>query len=599
MKSAPRRAGLMGVVWMLAGACALSPVSPANAGSRTASVAINMSGVTYWNQEWMFVDLLKRCHDWFGKPGTRYRVDKDGWINWLASGERGVAMIGDVDPAFPRNFPLGRYVALYEGEGQLSLECVRCREVSRNPGRVVWDITDSNYVKIVISSVNPANYLRNLRLVPIEFETTHLAHPFHPKFLESLRLFAGIRHYGTQKTSGNLQVRWSDRTKPTDVFQDADGGVALEYLIQLANETATDPWFCIPPRADDDYVQNFARTIFSRLDPERKVYIEYGNEIWNYAYPYNVDGTWMTEQARRRKIPLNPGDDGSDMTYRLRYQAYRSREIFEIFRRTMDGLRITHDRMVRVIASQASYFDRIQFTLDYKFADGTLAYQHADALAVAPYFGGLWSPKESALAENTWSVNDILDYADCSVSDPDDSPAVCARISHESVVKTIRADKELARSRRLRLVGYEGGQHMVASNGHAAFVQKLATVNRAPRMREIYTKYLEAWRFNGGELMFLVNFVQAYGKSGYWGILERQDQPVAEAPKFDAVTRFLAKRPRWWNDSPRHRPSLNPGGTGGSGAGGESAARKPPPPGTASTAGTAGTAGTAVRIGGK
>jgi hypothetical protein len=578
-----RRRLVLGVV--LSVLVVVSAWSAVRAGGKTASLAMNMSGVSYWNQEWMFVDLLKRCHDWSGTPGTKYRVDKNGWINWLAPGEKGVAMVGDPDPSFPRNFPLGRYVLLYEGEGQLSLECVRCREVSRKPGRMVWDITDSNYVQLVISAVNPANYLRNIRLVPSEFEATYLTHPFHPKFTDALRPFAGIRYYGTQKTTGSLQTHWSDRTKPTDIFQDADGGVALEYLVQLANETATDPWFCIPPRADDDYIHNFARTVFSRLDPDRKVYVEYGNEIWNTSYPYNVDGEWMTQQARKRKTPLSPGDDGSDMTYRLRYQVYRSREIFDIFRQEMNALHVDQKRFVRVLSSQSSYFDRIRFTLDYKFPDGTLGYQHADALAVAPYFGGLWTDKESALAENSWSVNDILDYLDCSVSDPDNARAVCPRIPHESVVAAIRADKELARSRHLRLLGYEGGQHMVAWNGHPAFIQKLAMVNRSPRMKEIYTKYLETWRLNGGELMFLLNFVQAYGKSGYWGALERQDQPIGEAPKFDAAIRFIAARPRWWNDPTEHRNPLNRGGAAGSVTGSAGTS------GAASVGGSAGPSG--------
>jgi hypothetical protein len=391
--------------------------------------------------------------------------------------------------------------------------------------------------------------------------------------LEGIDPFAAIRHFGNQKTNGNPQVRWADRTKPTAAFQDTDAGVAVEYMVQLSNVTHTDPWFCVPPRADDDYVRNFARTVFALLDADRKVYIELGNEIWNESPPYGDDGRFMAAEARRLKIPLNDDDDTSDMTLRLRYQVYRSRQIFEIFKNEMKTLKIDSRRLVRVLASQSVFFDRIRFTLDYKFKDGSLGYQHADALAVAPYFAGLWNDKEAELAENTWTVDQILDYAACSVADPAHVPAPCAKIQFEPVGKAIRGDWELAKARGLRLLGYEGGQHMVAWNGHPTFIEKLATVNRSPRMKGIYTTYLNTWRDNGGELLFLLGYVQSFGKHGYWGILERQDQPLSATPKFAAALQFIAKQPAWWTDpwpakKPRTaEPSSRPDGSDASPAG--------------------------------
>ena len=167
------------------------PVPPSPHPSLGRSLGLNVDGVAYSSQEWTFVDLVKRAKDWGDKPGTdKYTVDKDGWITSLAPGNRGVALIGDPDPHFPRNFPTGRYVALYDGQGEVTVECQRCRMVSRKPGRLVVDIGESSYLQVIIQSVDPGNHLRNLRLVPIEFEATHRTQPFHPKFLEMLRPFA-------------------------------------------------------------------------------------------------------------------------------------------------------------------------------------------------------------------------------------------------------------------------------------------------------------------------------------------------------------------------------------------------------------------------
>ncbi|MBC8131355.1 MAG: hypothetical protein H7X95_00130 [Deltaproteobacteria bacterium] len=67
-------------------------------------------------------------------------------------------------------------------------------------------------------------------------------------------------------------------------------------------------------------------------------------------------------------------------------------------------------------------------------------------------------------------------------------------------------------------------------------------------MKSIYTTYLNTWRNNGGELLFLLGYVQRHGRHGYWGMLERQDQPLNEAPKFAAALQFIAKQPAWWNE---------------------------------------------------
>ena len=534
-------------------------------GDGKASLAINSSGVEYWGQEWTFVDLVKRAKDWAEKPGAEYRVDANGWVSWMAPDTRRTATIGDGNPGHDRSFPAGKYLILYEGQGRVALQCDACRELSRAPGRVVVDVgASARLVQIIIESIDPENYLKNIRVIPAEFEATHLTQPFHPRFLERLRPFAAIRHFGYQKTNGSLQTKWSDRAKPTDAFQAGDGGVAVEYLVQMSNVAKVDPWFCIPPRADDDYVRRFARLVFEQLDQDRKVYLEYGNEIWNEAEPYSIDGAWMTARARQLAIPLNRSDDGSDLTYRLRYQVIRSRQIFEIWKQEMAAKRIDPRRLVRVISSQASFFDRIRFTLDYKFADGTFAYQHADALGVAPYFAGLWTPKESGPAETAWSIDDLITYADCSASDPARAPAACAKIPHESIVPTIRGDWALAKERKLRLLGYEGGQHMVAWGARAPFIDKLARVNRDPRMKGVYLKYLNAWRENGGELMFLLGFIQDYGKHGYWGMLERQDQPRENAPKYAAAMEFLERVPSWWVDA--WPPRRTPGGDAGNAA---------------------------------
>lgn len=119
---------------------------------------------------------------------------------------------------------------------------------------------------------------------------------------------------------GSPEVNWSDRTPDNwpvagHLIQAAPS--SLKYLtpnnpssntwyatgeswqsaIDLANATHTDMWINIPVMATDDYVKSLAALIKSKLDPGLHVYVEWSDEIWNYANPfwtetdYNVDQT--------------------------------------------------------------------------------------------------------------------------------------------------------------------------------------------------------------------------------------------------------------------------------------------------------------------
>ncbi len=544
-------------IFAAASLCA-SIASSSTAGDSLASVGVNGGDNYYWSGQWMFADLVKHGMDW-GEPeeiGTTYTLDENGWVNWLATGAVRNLLLVD------GNYPTGRYVILYEGEGSMFANCADCNEISRAPGRIVVDILSPDYLQLTITSVNASNYPRNIRLVPIEQEATYLTQPFDPTFLERLRPFAAFRLLNLMATNGNTQVTWSERPKPTDALQGTEKGVALEYLVELANQADVDPWFCIPPRVDDDYIHHFAQTVWTQLEPERKVYVEYGNEIWNDGYPYSVDGDWMASQALLEMPPLYE-DDGvtpaTVMTRKLRYQVWRSRQIFEIFQQEAAALGVDARRLVRVLASQSAYIARITYTLDWQFPDGSFAYQHADALAVAPYFAGPGSDEQS-----NWlyaaNVDGILDFAECAIDDSSPPPSGCG-MPHESVLSWVQGDKAVADARGLRLLGYEGGQHLVAYGTlgeDADFVARLADANRHPRMRTLYEKYLTMWKNEGGELLCLYHFAGGWGRWGYWGLMEHQGDPLAVAPKYEGALDFMSANPLWWQDPwPVDEPSLS------------------------------------------
>ena len=106
-------------------------------------------------------------------------------------------------------------------------------------------------------------------------------------------------------------------------------------------------------------------------------------------------------------------------------------------------------------------------------------------------------------------------------------------------------DKQAAIARRygLPLITYEGGQHLIGLGpvrDNARVNALFDSANRDPRMGRIYSRYLAEWnRASGGKLY--VNLLDCAGmsKEGRWGMIEFPDQPRSEAPKYDAIQRWI------------------------------------------------------------
>jgi hypothetical protein len=311
-------------------------------------------------------------------------------------------------------------------------------------------------------------------------------------------------------------VDWSDRPTPNLQTQGGEAGVALEYLIALANTLHADPWFCMPHRATDDYVRRFAQMVKSQLDPNLSVHIEYSNECWNGIF---AQAGYCRDKGRELAL----GDN--DYQAQLRYYSKRAVEIFRIWGEVFGGT----DRLVRVLAAQSANPWTSAQVMDFE-----QAYKQADALGIAPYFGyALGDPKtQEQVAQMT--ANQVLDK--------------CAEYIAEGN-KTIAEQARLAKERGLRLVAYEAGQHLVGYGGaenNKPLEDLFHAANRHPRMKALYLDYLAGWKDNGGTLAVLFSSTGNWSKWGSWGLMEHHGQPVAEAPKYQAVIEFLEANPRWW-----------------------------------------------------
>jgi hypothetical protein len=456
-------------------------------------LGINLAGPADWNTELPFVDVFRMSRRWVsqetGQPwgkGPELALDAHGWVTRLASNCWAETPLCNTGPG---HYPSGDYTVLYDGEGRIDFWGGAATIVSNAPGKLTVRVdAGKGAFHLRLRATNPTNYVRNIRVfMPGKHESQ-----WSPVFLNRWRGVACIRFMDWMETNNSKIRRWAERPTLADATF-SDKGVALEWMIDLCNRLNCDAWFCLPHLADEDYQRQFAGMVKARLDPKLKVYVEYSNEVWNRQF----------------------GQHQAAGNY-----AQRCAAMFAIGEKVFGG----RDRLVRVLASQAAS----------AYVTGTLISSNADVLAIAPYLGMSVGPDERGLTVRDverWSVDQVLDYVE--------------RTALPKAVERIREQKKLADRYGLRLVAYEGGQHLVGVRGgenNDAVTKLFLAANAHPRMGELYSRYLDSWTKEGGDLFCHFSSVGRWGKYGSWGLLQYADDDPAQSPKFMAVMRWANLR---------------------------------------------------------
>jgi hypothetical protein len=499
-------------LWLISAIATSAPTAPRPA------LGINLSGPADWNTELPFVDVFRLSRAWISQKqgegwgkGPKLELDERGWVKRLDADCFAETPLCTIDGG---HYPSGEWTVHWEGEGKIELS--KGKVVSSAPGRLVVNIdAKGGGFFLRLRETKPENPVRHIRVLMPGFSAKDATkNPWHPKFLARWRGVACVRFMDFQETNGSKQRQWSDRPRPDDATFTRHG-IPVELLCDLANRLEAGAWFCLPHEADDDYVREFAKLAKARLDPKRRAYVEYSNEVWNGQFKQNK---YAAEQGKKLGLAEK------DWEAAWRYTAHRSVEILRIWEEVFGG----HDRLVRVLPSQAanSYVSK-------QVAGWKDAAQHADVLAIAPYIS-MNIPKEgkrlTAAEVATWSVDRFLDYAETNAL--------------PESIRWMAENRKVAEEHGLKLVCYEAGQHFVGVAGgenDAALTKLLHAANAHPRMAALYQKYYAAWEANGGDLLCHFSSVSQWSKWGSWGLLQFADDDAAKSPKFVATMEWAKK----------------------------------------------------------
>ncbi|HEY1380424.1 MAG TPA: hypothetical protein VGF55_26720, partial [Gemmataceae bacterium] len=332
------------------------------------------------------------------------------------------------------------------------------------------------------------------------------------------------------RTIDNPVVSWADRAHVTDATQTSNRGVAWEYIAELANVSHKDIWINVPVGATDDYVRQLATLFKNLLAPDRAVYIELSNEMWNGNYSETgankdaavaeVAAGMASGHASNLMLPGETGKNADGTwTYQwewaFRRQARRTKEISDIFA-SVWGADAINGRVRVVLASQIvnGYIPQTQLSwLNQTFGAPS---KYLYALAGAPYFY-----VGSADQQTNLTADQVLSALSASI---------------DANAKYVQDYSRWAAAYGLKLVAYEGGPDTFGPNNVAA--KKAASLD--PRMKDLTVKALSQWFGAGGGVMnwYVAGPTDYDTQYGAWGTTNSLDN--LNAPKMQGIRQVAA-----------------------------------------------------------
>ena len=497
-------------------------------------VGINLEAVTDWAPQPFFADVVKQGRPWH-QPGNVHApapLDPAGW----PTGDAGI-IVGTPPALMGRKAP---YKLTFRGEARIGAESAVIRNQAYDPGSrtTTADVEILPGGNVVLTFRGQAGGVKDVRLLRPGHAPGEV---FARDLLARLEGFPLVRFMQALGEHGignpaNPDVEWSDRVRPGHATQTGKNGIAWEYVVLLANQGRKDVWINVPLKASDDYVRKLAlllrygsdgaepytspqaRPVHPPLDPARVVYVEYVNELWNGIYASTG------ENQRLALAEIGRGDPhhykykpGSDFHYAMRRLGHRTARVSAIFRSVFGDAEMM-TRVRPVLAAQIDNSGTLHAPLEYLEAVHGPGNRFGNppvpipsilyAVSGAPYVG----LKRDG---DGLTVDDVFDQMTSQL--------------HESVLPSITSAKRTADRYGVRLVAYEGGQHLV---GRRSLAAKVAAQDD-PRMKDLLVRLLRHWFDTGGELFAFYSLCSTWGEHGSFGL--SRDIAVDRNAKWQAV----------------------------------------------------------------
>jgi hypothetical protein len=515
-------------------------------------LGVNLEGLADWARLPPFVDMMKTSRPWgtADAPWTETSaVDSLGW----PTGDAGVVVrVLSRDANEPELFiPQGTYKLKFTGRGNVSataspgVSTANAAYDSATNTSTADVIVGAGAYQLNLSFRNTSGGVKNVSLRQPGYADTDT---FTNEFKQAVAPFTALRFMDFLATNATQVSTWTQRTTPASATQASTKGGSFEYAIQMANELGKDIWINIPVNADDAYVRALADLLNRTLAPDRVVYFEYDNELWNWAFPHSaVNMNMAVAEAVAGDTSLTNGTqctqaqfDAGNVEACNKYWAGLFRvgkkivSISKIFSEVM-GASALNTRFRPVYATQWGYLaigeQVLKNIAKYRGAPSNYLY----GIAGAPYFT---LPYET-YTSTTLTADAILQGLQRSV-DVDFAPYFTTGMSVNGTYSrgtpynggdwTNASQKALAEYYKIKSMSYEGGLDLGQSAASGAAKMQ---ANNDPRMGDVAKSELDQWFGCGNDLFMYYSLTSAWGQWGYWGMTN--DGSNLNSPRYVAA----------------------------------------------------------------
>jgi hypothetical protein len=497
-------------------------------------IGMNISSFNYYTPQTGFVDAMKMTGDMFtyykGGPWDSQQIgeiprDDNGYpIQVPFTTSDGKASLIRF---LLNNYYSGDYVLTFDGTGTIEIGGLSNVSKVNNNKYYITFIGNGNNAWLNITSSTLGNHIRNMKILPKIYENAVTYPTFTAEFLDGLRPFHAFRFMDWICTNGSNESNWTNRVTKNYYSQGTSRGASYDYAIELCNELDADAWVTIPHKADDNYITQAAILWRDGLRPNRKVYLEFSNEIWNWQFSQT---SYINNNA--------PGHPNSYISSDLsaiqaaggnfpEKDAYMMARCFRLWKAQFTGSNT--NRLVRVGTGQHGWADNTRRILNYLF---DVDKNGCDMFSVAGYFNFqekdhlVWNTKCSSVTPLEIIDSVFADYPKYEGAWTDNTAAY-------------------VNARGIPYIVYEGGQHMQPYlQGEWCYNQAVYDAQIHPKMYDLYMYNFEKMTspiVNCNLFMAFSYVSPRESKWGSWGHLESLNQIgsasnyMTIAPKYQAL----------------------------------------------------------------
>lgn len=517
--------------------------------AQTNTMGMNLSNVADYAGDRLFADAMKQGREWsnVGTTDGAASLDSNGWPTEDASV---VVWHGTQNMH-------GTYKLVFNGQADVSLSWADASIANKTynatsnttTADLIYRSTGGNGLLLSFRNTRRTSSgalnggLTNIKLMrPLTpGSTTNYATTvtFTTPIKNLAAKFSVVRMMDATGSNGgtNLNGVWAYRRPTTYASQAAryvasgaaqpTPGMAWEYAIQFWNETDKDAYVNIPFPADDNYVSSLATLLKNNLEADRKVYVEYSNELWNSfgSFPYGVNKAAAVSEVNAGGSPLNYDGSTDQHVWAMRRIGKRGKEVSDIFR-SVFGESAMMSRVRPLLMSQlgneGATLRHTMLFLDNYYNNGE-GNRVTTPHPISYYFYGgggsaYYSPNNNS---DTLTADSIIS-------------TLMANGYFDTGTKV--KDVDWATSFGLKRIAYEGGPGL-DNLGHSEAAKEAAWND--PRMKDVVIAKHNQWSAAGGDV--LLYFFAANDLSSYYQWAFTNNIHNLNTPKLQGINALVGQ----------------------------------------------------------